>query len=350
MKSKSIYTYLLAIIICFSNSSILFADDFTTLSLDVFVAGTLSTQLGIYKDSIKDLTIKGFINGTDIRTMQNMGKLINLNIADANIVSGGDSYFCFNGGVYSYCYGTEDNKISRNLFVFFGNLQSIITPLSATLIGNGAFIRLKQLSSIVISDGVTLIDGGAFFECTGLSTVQMGKNVTSIGYNAFYNCTSLQSITLPDCIVSIGSGAFDNCLGLTEIHCKMTMIPTITKPDYFLSENIFTNVDKSKCILYVPKGTYQIYRSAINWGSFANIIEEETSLPSEVQDSKISVFSEKNSIIVKGTNIGDEISFYSLSGLLLFHTKTSQDVFKITLNADNIYLVKIGKMTYKISL
>ncbi len=40
-----------------------------------------------------------------------------------------------------------------------------------------------------------------------------------------------------------------------------------------INSSVFDNVDKEKCILYVPHGTYQDYWLAIGWGDFKNIVE-----------------------------------------------------------------------------
>ena len=89
---------------------------------------------------------------------------------------------------------------------------------------------------------MTKIEGGTFDFCTSLTNVNIPSSVTSIGKYAFFYCSGLKSIYVyAETVPSIGAGAFNG----------------------FDSEN---------CTLYVPKGTYDVYR--YSWGGlFENIVE-----------------------------------------------------------------------------
>ncbi len=64
---------------------------------------------------------------------------------------------------------------------------------------------------------------------------------------------------------SISDRAFYGCSGLTSIYACLEKIPT-------LGSNVFTGCDAKNCILYVPKGTYDAYKSS-EFGYFEKIVD-----------------------------------------------------------------------------
>ena len=235
------------------------------VTIHVEEAGTLPTLIDEnQKYEITDLKLTGDLNGTDIKFIREMagrdsvgrvtdGKLSILNLEEAKIVSGGDSY-------YNDYYYTITNQISDYMFAssyltniilpnsvtsieqcaFFNclgltnitipegvtsigeiafrscrSLTSITIPNSVTTIGVSAFV-FSGLTSITIPNGVIEIESGAFAYCAGLTDVSIGNSVTTIGDYAFQNCTGLTSITIPNSVTSIGVSAFENCTGLTS--------------------------------------------------------------------------------------------------------------------------------------
>ena len=96
---------ILAFLIC-SNIITVFAQN-TTLVVDNQNPGWLSSKIP-FKDqeSVKNLTVTGYLNGTDIkfiRELLNNRQLSHLDLSDANIVAGGDAY-------YDNKYYTADNQ------------------------------------------------------------------------------------------------------------------------------------------------------------------------------------------------------------------------------------------------
>ncbi|GAB6395462.1 MAG: T9SS C-terminal target domain-containing protein [Bacteroidales bacterium] len=268
------------------------------ITLHVETAGTLSTFIAAdRKYQITDLTLTGNLNGTDIRYIREMagrdyqggitaGQLATLNLAGANIVSGGDSYYN-----YSYSYYTSNDTISDFIFYQCTKLTSIAIPDSVTSIGNEAFSGCSSLTSVTIPNGVTSIGDAAFSGCTGLTSITIPNSVTSIGSNAFngcsgltsvtigsgvtsigersfYGCSGLTSIAIPDSVTSIGNEAFSGCSGLTEIHSQNPTPPSVGS-DAFFGVNQTTK-------LYVPEGFSQTYWLADGWSVFTNIIEEDS--------------------------------------------------------------------------
>jgi len=253
-------------------------------------------------------------------------------------------------GAFSGCTGLTSVTIPNSVTSIGGGafsgctgLTSITIPNSVTSIGSGAFSGCTGLTSVTIDNNyVTAAVSSVFSTCTNLTTVTIGNNVTSIGSSAFYGFTGLTSVTIPNSVTSIGQNAFSGCTGLTEFHCQMKTPPSITS-------DVFTNVNKSTCKLYVPKGSYSPYWVANVWGDFTNIIEEDVTPVNEIKTINATVYAEQNNIVVKGASVGETISVYTTMGTLVKTIKATNDI-RINVPSNQIYLVKIADRTFKVAL
>ena len=282
-------------------------------------AGTLPSKIGDTKKyKITNLKIMGEINGTDLRFIRKMagcneegrrteGELATLDLSGSKIVKGGDIYFYSS---YFYCYTSDDvigayafygcssltsltlpsnvtkigesafegcsgltsltlpsnvTKIGESAFEGCSGLTSLTLPSSVTSIGSSAFHGCSGLTSLTLPSSVTSIGWSAFYGCSGLTSLTLPSSVTEIGAYAFYGCSSLASLTLPSSVTSIGSSAFYGCSGLTSIYVSW-------ESPLSIDAYTFKDANTEKCILYVPKGTYDDYWLS-NWGIFANIVE-----------------------------------------------------------------------------
>lgn len=124
-----------------------------------------------------------------------------------------------------------------------------------------------------------------------------------IGKCAFKGCSGLTSLILPASITSIGSYAFSSCSGLTSIYVYPDIVPK-------MGSDVFYDVDKKNCTLYVPQGTKQDYFLADIWGDFENIVEydptgiDKTTTSTDVEEvSRYSVNGQRLVGPTKGLNI-----------------------------------------------
>jgi hypothetical protein len=96
------------------------------------------------------------------------------------------------------------------------------------------------------------------------------EGVSRIGRMAFGHVyvysdySNLTFVSISSSVTSIGDVAFNNCVNLTTIINYRETPQTI-------NESIFYGVNKTDCILFVPAGSEDAYRSADGWSDFENI-------------------------------------------------------------------------------
>ena len=144
-------------------------------------------------------------------------------------------------------------------------IHNVIIGDDVTTIGNHAFSDCEHLSSVKIGNNVATIEPYAFMMCFDLSSVIMSESISYIGEGAFDDCSSLSSITIPSQVTNIGNFTFSGCRNLSAIY----NYATIPQPTTSLA---FTNVDKSKCVLFVPKESINMYITASIWNEFTHIL------------------------------------------------------------------------------
>lgn len=171
IKRGSFFTLMFLLLGCLS----LYAADNDLITEQITIqlekAGTLPDRIESSKKyKITNLKIIGEINGTDLRMIREMagrnyrgnptdGKLSVLDLSEAKIVEGGESYYYNN---YNY-YTSND------------------------VIGSCAFDGCSGLTSLTLPAGITKIGDSAFFGCSGLTSIYVyAEKVPEIGYNGFF--------------------------------------------------------------------------------------------------------------------------------------------------------------------
>ena len=285
-------------------------DDLITkqITINLDKAGTLPNKIAsseMYK--ITNLKIIGEINGTDWNMIREMagrdnrgydteGKLSELDLSEAKIVKGGDSYYSGDN-----CY-TSNDEIGEYAFKDCSRLTSLTLPVGITSIGYDAFAYCSGLTSLTLPAGITSIGEYAFSGCSGLTSLTLPAGITSIDKYAFSGCSRLTSLTLPAGITSIGEFAFSYCSGLTSIYVYAEKVPRIGR-------YAFEGCASRKCTLYVPKGTYDNFRLS-EFGYFENIVEfdatgiDKTTTSTDVEEvSRYSLNGQRLVGPTKGLNI-----------------------------------------------
>ena len=221
----------------------------------------------------------------------------------ASITSIGEYAFDKCSGLTSLTLPVGITSISNGAFMGCSGLTSLTLHAGITSIGISAFAYCSGLTSLTLPAGITSISNGAFKGCSGLTSLTLPAGITSIGDVAFSGCSGLTSLILPASITSIGSYAFSSCSGLTSIYVYPDIVPK-------MGSDVFYDVDKKNCTLYVPQGTKQDYFLADVWGDFENIVEfdptgiDKTTTSTDVEEvSRYSVNGQRLVGPTKGLNI-----------------------------------------------
>lgn len=245
------------IILVLGNINIMFAQN-TSLVVDNQNPGWLSNKIP-FKDqeSVKNLTVTGYINGTDINFLNELfdrRQLTHLDLTDSMAVAGGDAYYSN--------YTTKDNELTPRMFYSSSitpkTIDFLATPKSTvkedkflasgfyvdTLIVGGKSKSFKprfvydgfmRVTRLVMREGIESVFGdsdGSSSMMAKLKSVDLPTTVKEIGYQAFCGCKDLKEIRLSDNIESIGEMAF---YGTEILSFDSLIIPSKLKELYFNS-------------------------------------------------------------------------------------------------------------------
>ena len=146
--------------------------------------------------------------------------------------------------------------------------KNTVIPNSVIYIGKKAFKNCDGLKSITIPNSVVRIGDGAFSSCDGLTSITIPNSVLVIESWAFFLCENLASLTIPKSVSMIDAYAFGSCKNLNTIISDITDVKNV-----IVDETAFNRVP-STCVLRVPRGTANAYRTTAPWNQFTNIVEE----------------------------------------------------------------------------
>ena len=197
----------------------------------------------------------------------------------------GDSVTTIGEYAFSYCSSltsiTIPNSVTTIKEYAFSNcssLTSVTIPNSVTTIGGWAFSICSSLTSVTIPNSVTTIGDNAFMGCSSLTSVTIPNSVTRIGSEAFSDCTNLQKVNIGNSVKTIGEFAFNKCTNITQISSEAVVPPTC-------ESGVFTDINKSKCKLFVPKNSLDAYKQAYQWKDFSLIEGSTTGITNTVYNN-----------------------------------------------------------------
>lgn len=243
-------------------------------------AGNLGTLLSSdEQNTVTNLTITGTMDARDFKFMRDsMPVLAEIDMSSASV-----EYYQGTGGPMSDTWNYEypANKVPAHAFCVPGTyagkttLTSVKLPHARAVLYN-SFWGCTNLQTVVFPPTVTTIGDGAFRNCSSLVNMEIPPMIKSLERYVFMDCNQLSSVTLPATIESLKDNLFYNCTGLRSIHIiSHTPEDFNNYLNYFGTvENMFYNVDKEHCILYVPYGTKQLYETTNGWKDFKNIVED----------------------------------------------------------------------------
>lgn len=151
-----------------------------------------------------------------------------------------------------------------------GNMDGVAPgPFGTAMFSSGGGQQLEEayIGRPVESEWPDLFHGNAT-----IKKVTLGKHATGLSNSYFEFCTSLETVVLSESIDHVGDLAFFGCAKLSTIDCHATTPPVCANAD------VFADVDKATCKLYVPAEAIDAYKTADVWKDFFSI--EATSVNS----------------------------------------------------------------------
>lgn len=160
----------------------------------------------------------------------------------------------------------QDNSVFEIALIKEGNGRDFVQEEMATVVDGIKYsLDAKQKTAKVIVNNHSYT--GDIVIPANITYENVTYKVNALGVGCFAGCEGLANVTLPVGITSLGGRCFYNCTGLASVYMYAEHLPTM------LGYNVFGGCDADNCILYVPKGTMDMYRQSSAFGYFKNIVE-----------------------------------------------------------------------------
>ncbi len=213
--------------------------------------------------NVMKLKVSGPINGTDIDYIhRNMTVLYELDLGEAQIVVGGDSYHAWNYNTttptidsYKGSFNTEQDVVGNYMFYNMKQLKRLVLPANATAINEYAVCYCTNLTDLTLPTAPTSIGKEAFRE-TGITSFTLPSSITVIPESMCYNCNQLETVVLPDGVTEIGINAFSECDLLTTFNIPASLTT--------IGQKAFYNDQQLATALTFPSGLETIGPDAFN--------------------------------------------------------------------------------------
>ena len=182
----------------FCSICIAFAQN-VSVTVDNQYPGWLSSKIP-YKDqeTVKNLTVTGYLNGTDIKFIRELltnRQLTHLDLTDANIVAGGEAYY--------QSYTTKDNTVSYYMFHNSNGLSYLALPKTICAI-TGAYYN--SIDTLIVGGDLKILD--ETYTDRLIKYLYIREGTDSIAPNIGKKKQQYEEIYLPSTIRSLGERTF----------------------------------------------------------------------------------------------------------------------------------------------
>ena len=266
------------------------------------------------------------------------------------------------GAAYYGVRAIEKVVIPKNVRVLRGAFNGMAGLRKATIltdklteIGDDAFYWCSALEEVNIPDEITRIGKRAFFWNLKLHKIEIPSSVTRIEENAF-DSAPLDSIDIPAGVTFIGRNAFWNNRNLKKVYSRPITPPKTNEPTAISPYLPFLH-SADEATLYVPKGSADTYRASEVFSEFKNIVELEAwqwptsiSTPTMPTDA-YKVYGKDGTLHIEtigGAHDPAFVNVYNINGQVVWKGQVSKRM-EVPL-PQGVYVVKIGKRNYKVSL
>ena len=226
----------------------------TSLTIDNQTPGWLSSKIN-YGDqqTLKNLKVTGYINGTDIKFIRelNLNRSLRgvIDLEDANILSGGEAYY--------KTYVAKDNIFTDYMFAGLKSLQKVILPKSLVNQEGESQFTSTRVDTLVINGSIEDISVGFGTNNTSWYTrcIYFPEGTRFITMRYLFQFNDNLELFFPSTIGYLSYGfSSEN----TVVHCNSIRPDTISFPD----PNVYGK-QFQKGTIYVPKGTKEVYLNSI---------------------------------------------------------------------------------------
>lgn len=167
-------------------------------------------------------------------------------------------------------------KLGAGAF-YESDVTSVTLPPTVNEFESNVFSRCYSLKKIILPQGVKYqgnMGGCLFWGDRNLKEIEFPEGISEITAEALNQCIGLKKITIPSSVKRIGwdeggkegwkkGFVFNQCYNVDILICKAITPPT------FVGENF--NGFNMNCVLMVPAGSVEDYKSADGWKKFTNV-------------------------------------------------------------------------------
>lgn len=227
-----------------------------------------------------------------------------------------------------------------------------------TVISLRSVSQCDYLEEITFGTNIRTLDD-AVYDCPLLKSCEIPKSVTTMEYSFcklplvdhitvpeslevcqynFNDNTGLKTVVLPDNTLMM-LGCFNGCKNIESI------INYSTEPNQIYG--CFLDVDRSRCTLYVPKESIDVYRKSRHWNKYADILPIEDTYVDYIYSDDERLFraeSTNGSILINNTSIFD-VEVHDISGRCVSVCAKGKELNIQA--ASGLYLISNGRHSVK---
>ena len=347
------------------------------------------------------------------RSFEGCTNLSSINLND-NITTFGGYAFENCTSLTSVVLGESILSMDNNVFAGCTNIRTVDIHQGCAVIGGGTFGNCTKLQTIDVPNSVLKIGNSAFSNCVSLTTAKIGNGVETINQYLFSNCTRLQTVSLGSGVQEVAYRAFDECKQLKSLTILNPQTPTMgdyafanynatlyvpsQSTSAYMAHDRWKNFTKIEAVegqvyLTIRQAEQGTVRQAVKLGepyrfdllptegyvihsvTFNNedvtkqLVDNTFTTPSLTANSVLSVVfalassieqvaANKTKVSVDGNGTirvndaaeGETITVYSTNGTIVKQMPASSKQTSVSISTPGIYIVKVGKLTTKLSL